>query len=87
MHEEGLFVVVSVTTDYANGTVAQGIVERGIVATGARCSKDDKVFTIGWIENADGRQRSALAGERISVQVVNATKFDLAKGDELECKS
>ena len=87
MREEGLLVVTGVSSDYSRGTVVEGIVGRGLLAVGAVACHNRKNFSVGWIDNGEGRQRSALAGEKVSVQLSNATKFDFRKGDELEFKS
>jgi len=87
MNEEGLLVVVSCEASYSDGTIVEGLVGSGVLTTGAAGSCNGKSFTLGWLENSGGRQRSVLAGERIKAQVIGATKYDLKKGDEVTFKS
>lgn len=84
MKEQGLLVVTGASSGYAEGTVAEGIVGRGVLTAGAVGELNGKQLSIGWIENKDGRQRSALAGESVKIQLEGATKFDFKKGDEIE---
>lgn len=87
MNEEGLLVVISSGASYSDGTIVEGMVGSGVLTTGAVGSLNGKNFTLGWLENTGGRQRSVLAGERIKAQVLGATKYDLKKGDEVTFKS